>query len=209
MSISGIGGGSGIGLSNEGRLALLVLAHEDTQQEADRTEKSIARSEYIAATNDEIEALEDEAGDVLLGAAVQATATGVSAGIQFVDTWNDPCATPIDAGGKDGPCKDLSNRELLAALKPGPQEKPWGEIASGVTGGMSAPLGKLFDARVANDRAEGKRAQQTAQLAEWDLSEAKDAIKESQQRQEKATDWLSANNSNEASTMSAIIAGFA
>jgi hypothetical protein len=213
MSIGSIGSGgsafsdSGVGLSNEARLALMVLEQEDSQQDADRIEKGIARSEYISATNAEVEALKEEASDTRMGAFVQATATGVSAGLQFVDAWSEPCDAEVQDLAKGG--KDASCNELLETLQSPPQEKPWGEIGAGLTGGMSAPLGKLFDAEVAEDRAEGKRAQQSAQLAEWDLSEAKDAIKESQQQQQKATEWLSANSSNEASTMSAIIAGFA
>lgn len=192
MSIASIASGgsafasSGIASSNEGRLALMMLEHEDSQQQADRIEKGMARSQYVAATNDEVEALEDEASHTRLGAVVGAAAGVASAGIQLGDACSEPCDT--EGAG---------------------EEKPWGEIAAGLSGTGGGFTTKLFDSAATEDRAEGKRAQQSAQLAEWDLSEAKDAIEQSQRRQDKATDWLSANSSNAASTMSAIIAGLA
>jgi hypothetical protein len=178
----------GIGLSSEGRLALLVLEHEETQQDTDRAAKALARDQYVAASNAEVAALREEADDMRMSAFVQGATTLASAAIKFGDAWDEP---KCDATGKIA------------------KEKPWAEIAAGACDGSTGVVGKLFDASVADDRADGKRASQAAQLAEWDMGDASDAIRKSDERQDKATDWLSASDANQASTTAAIIAGFA
>lgn len=190
MSISSIGSGApaftdlGIGLSSEGRLALLVLEHEETQQDTDHESKELARDQYISASNEEVAALRDEADDMLKSAFVQGALTLSSAAIKSYDICHEPeCGAP--------------------------KEKPWGEIASGTCDGAAPAVGKYFEASVSEDRADGKRASQAAQLAEWDMADAGEAIKKSDERQNKATDWLSASNANQASTTAAIIAGIA
>lgn len=196
MTIGGIGSGVGafpdlgIGLSSEGRLALLVLEHEETQQDTDRAAKSLARDQYVAASNAEVAALREEADDMRMSAFVQGATTMASAAIKFGDAWDEPKCDPT---GEIFPIK----------------EKPWAEIAAGACDGSTGVVGKLFDASVADDRADGKQASQAAQLAEWGMADASDAIKKSDERQDKATDWLSASDANQASATAAIIAGFA
>lgn len=195
MTVGGIGSGArafpdlSIGLSSEGRLALLVLEHEEAQQDTDRAAKALARDQYVAASNAEVAALREEADDLRLSAFVQGATTLASAAVKFGDAWEEP---KCDASGKTLP-----------------PEKPWAEIAAGTCDGSTGVVGKLFDASVSDDRADGKRASQAAQLAEWDMGDASDAIKKSDERQDKATDWLSASDATQASTTAAIIAGFA
>jgi hypothetical protein len=195
MSISSIGSGApayadlGIGLSSEGRLALLVLEHEETQQDTDHASKALAREQYIAASDAEVAALRDEARDMRKSAFVQGALTLGSATIKVFDTLSEPECDPI-------------THET-------PEEKPWGEIASGTCDGAVPTFGKYFESSVSSDRADGKHASQAAKLAEWDMGDASDAIKKSDERQDKATEWLNASNANQASTAAAIIAGFA
>lgn len=195
MSISSIGGGApvftdlGIGLSSEGRLALLVLEHEETQQDGDRDAKALARDQYLAASNEQVAALRDEADDLLKSAFVQGALTLTSAAIKVGDALDEP-KCDLDTGKT-------------------PQEKPWAEISAGACEGTAPAVGKYFDASVAGDRAEGMRASQAAKVAEWDMADSSDAIKKSDERQDKTTNWLDTSNASQASTTAAIIAGFA
>lgn len=195
MTINGIGASAayfsneGLALDGEGQLALLLLNKEEAQQNADQQSKTLARDRFIAASNAQVAAMHDEADAITRGAFFQAGASLTAAGIQAGDlVMESDCPETSETG----------------------KEKPWGEIGAGVANGLSGPLGRwLGDAPAADARADAKRAATDAQLAEWQLGDAAQAIRDSDQQQDKVTDWLSAQSSNEQSAEQAIIAGLA
>jgi hypothetical protein len=196
MTINGIGANAsyfsnqGLALDGEGQLALLLLNKEEAQQDADQQTKTLARDRFIAASDAQVAAMHDEANAITRGAFFQAGASLTAAGIQTADLAMEPECEP-------------------EAHQPG-TEKPWGEMGAGVANGLSQPLGKwLGDAPAADARADAKRAATDAQLAEWQLGDASQAIRDSDQRQDQVTEWLSAQSSNERSAEQAIIAGLA
>jgi hypothetical protein len=195
MTTSSIGPSAGLysaqslALDAEGQLAVLLLETQEAEQEVDRDNLALARSRFVEASNAQVEAMRDEADHILVGAVFEAGASLTAAGIQAGDVlMPEEC----DASGK-----------LLA-------EKPWGEICAGGTNGLSAPLGAaLGDAPAADARADAKRAGTSAQQAEWQLSDAKDAIARSDEQQDKVTEWLRSQATSEANATAAIIAGIA
>jgi hypothetical protein len=190
MTISNIGPSMtfaepGVGLDAEGRLALLILENQDARHQASSEDKAIARGRFLAASHEEVAAMHEEAHDILVGAFAQAAASVAAAAIQVGDVLDEP---KCDAQ----------------------KEKPWGEIGAATLNALSQPIGKyLGDSPAANDRAEAKRAGTLAQQATWQLDDATDAMHKSEQRQEKAMDWLASETADRASTESGIIAGFA
>ena len=187
---------SGVGVDAEGQLALLALECEQTQQDAARDDKNIARQRFLDASDKEVAALRDEAHDILVGALVQGAATVTAASIQFGDALDEPCDHAVLS--KDG-------KTLFT-----PTEKPWGEVSSAVVTGSGQAIGKaLGDSAAANDRADGKRASTSAQQAQWKLDDAQKTIDETSAHQDKATDWLGSESANRASSEAGIISGFA
>ena len=180
----------GLALDAEGELALLLLNKEETQQDVDRDSAALARERFVAASNVQVAAMHEEADAITRGAFFQAGAGLTAAGIQVGDVLVEPKCDPV-------------------THKP-QTEKPWGEISAGAANSLSEPLGKwLGDAPAADARADAKRAGTTAQQAEWQLSDAKAAIADSDEQQDKVTDWLSSESSSQQSTEQAIIAGLA
>jgi hypothetical protein len=176
-------------LDAEGQLAVLLLQTQEEQQVSDRESAALARARFIEASNEQVAAMHEEADAVRLGAYFQAGASAAAAGIQIGDELMPP------------ECDKAGN--LVA-------EKPWGEIGAAAANGASQPLGKLLgDAPAADARADAKRAATSAQLAEWDFADAKDALQQSDALEAKITEWLSAESSSQASASAAIISGLA
>ena len=195
MTISNIGGAapfsqSGVGLDTEGHLALLILEGEETRHEVASADKLSARDRFIAASDAEVAAMHAEAHDIMVGAFFQAAASATAAGIQVVDALNEP------------ECDKLG--------RPTEKEGPWGEIGASVSNAMSQPLGKMLgDSPAADDRADAKRAATAAEVANWGVDDASQAMARSDKHQDKALDWLASETANKASTENGIIAGFA
>lgn len=194
MTNLSIGSGSGIysaqalALDAEGRLALLLLETQEAQQAFDRDDTALARERFVAAADAQVEAMHEEAECIRLGAYFQAGASVTAAGIQIGDVASP---SPCDALGR--------------AI-----EEPWGEIGAGVSQGVSQPLGSLLGAAPAADaRADAQRAATSARQAEWQLSDADEAIERSDERQRQVTSWLSSQASARADARAAIIAGLA
>jgi hypothetical protein len=176
-------------LDAAGQLALLVLESEDSQQSAARQDSATARESYVAASKAEEEALRDAADHAFVGALISGSVQLGAAAIQFADAAQSPGVGP------DG------REKYEAAI---------GESAAAATMAADRPLSEFFgDSRVKNDEADARRSATTAALAQSDLKDAKDAVKQSQERNDKTTDWLLSASANEASAASAIIAGFA
>jgi hypothetical protein len=176
-------------LDTEGQLAVLLLQTQEEQQASDRESQALARARFIEASNERVAAMHEEADAVRLGAYFQAGASVAAAGIQIGDELMPP---PCDKAGK-----------VVA-------EKPWGEIGAAAANAASQPLGKLLgDAPAADARADAQRSATSAQLAEWDLANAKDALQQSDAKQDKITEWLSSETSSQANASAAIISGLA
>lgn len=181
---------SSLGLDPEGQLALLVLENEQTQSDAARQDKSLARQRYVEAANDQVAAMHEEASHVWVGALVHGACTLTASTIQLGDIALKPELDPITE-------------------KPLPEE-PWGEVVSAGFSGMAPVLGKAVgDEPAGHDRAEAKAASSLEQLAEWQLDDANKVLDDAKKAQDKALDWLAAVNANQASTETGIIAGFA
>lgn len=194
MTISNVSGPSsfaqsGLGLDAEGQFALLVLEAQDSQHAAAAADKTLARDRFIEASADEVTAMREEADDIFVGACVQGATSLIASGIQLGDAASEP------EPGPDGKT---------------PKEGPWCEIAAGGLNAAAQPLGKaLGDSPAADDRADAKQAGSLAQQANWRLDDANDAVHESEQRTDKALDWLASQTANQASAETGIIAGFA
>jgi hypothetical protein len=195
MTINGIGSGnssfmhSAGALDADGQLALLVLKSEDAQQSAAREGAALARERYAAASEAEVQAMRDAADHLFVGAVLRGVCQLTAAAIQFGDATDSP-----------GVCRD--GREKY--------EAPFCESGAAAATAASEPLAVFFgDSEAKNDEADAKREGTTATLAQSDLSDAKEAIKQSQDRQVSSTDWLASESANRASASSAIIAGFA
>jgi hypothetical protein len=169
----------GVGLDPEGRLALLVLEQQQTQEDAARDDKALARDRYLAASNEEVEAMRDKADDIRLGSLVQGVASAAASGFQLADAVQP---------GKD---------EVLAA--------------TAAFGHGSAPvLGRYFgDSPAAAEDANAKHAASLAEQARWQLDDANKVIEKADKSQDKAIDWVSSVNANQASAETGIIAGLA
>lgn len=171
-------------LNASGQLALLVLESQEQQQASELQNMALARERFVAESNEQVEAMHEQADAIRLGAAFQAAASCTAATIQVVDYLEVP---------EDGKC-----------------EAPIGEICAGLASGLSEPLGKwVGDGPAADAAADAKQHGTQAQQAEWQLSDAKDAIDRSDRRQDQALQWLSGEVSSEAQANAAIIAGYA
>lgn len=170
---------SALGSDPEGRLALLVLEHQETQEEAARDDKALARERYVAAANEEVEAMRDKAGDILLGALVEGVASAAASGFQLADAVQP---------GKD---------EVLAA--------------TAAFGHGTAPvLGHYFgDSPAASEDANAKHASSLAEQARWQLDDADELIDKANESRDRALEWVSSVNANQASAETGIIAGLA
>lgn len=190
MTVGGIGGGSAGALNVEGQLALLVLTSEEAQQAAEREQAALKRDRFVAATDKEVAELHEAADHIWQGALIRGAGQALSAGIQLYDAAHEPPKAPPG--------------------KPEEIEKPYGEIgAAAAKEGGELVAAFVGDSAVQDDKADARRAETNGQLAQSDLGEARDALHQSQARQEKALDWLSSVSSNQASADTAIIAGFA
>jgi hypothetical protein len=170
---------SGLGLDPEGRLALLVLERQQTQEEGARDDQALARDRYVAAANEEVEAMRDKADDIRLGAVVQGVASAAAAGFQLADAVQP---------GKD---------EVLAA--------------TAAFGHGAAPvLGRYFgDSPAAAEDANAKHASSLAEQARWQLDDAEKVIDKANESRDRALEWVSSVNANQASAETGIIAGLA
>lgn len=174
---------SAVGLDAEGQLALLVLENEQTQSDAARQDKAVARERYVEAANRQVAAMHAEADHVLIGAIVQGACTVAATSVQLSDI------------AVSGDCIS---------------EDPWSRAVAGGFSGLSPVLGKAVgDEPAAHDRADAKQASSLEQQAEWQLDDANKAIDEAKKSRDKALDWLTNVNANQASTETGIIAGFA
>jgi hypothetical protein len=194
MTISNVSGASsfaqsGVGLDAEGQFALLVLEAQDSQHAAAAADKTLARDRFIEASADEVTAMREESKDIFIGACVQGATSAAAAAVQFGDAAWEP---KPDKNGKT------------------PKEGPWCEITAGALNAAAQPLGKMLgDSPAADDRADAKQAGSLAQQANWQLDDANDALHKSEQRTDKALDWLASQTANQASAETGIIAGFA
>lgn len=169
----------GIDLDPEGRLAVLVLENQETRLHAANEDKLLARERYTDAANQEVEAMRDKADHLFVGALVQGAASISASAIQMRD-----------------------------ALTPGRCQLD--EVKAAAFTSIAPVLGRaLGDSPAANDEADAKRASSLAEQARWQLDDANKVIDRSQQSQDKAIDWVSAVNANQASAETGIIAGFA
>ncbi|HEY6078349.1 MAG TPA: hypothetical protein VIW29_06075 [Polyangiaceae bacterium] len=186
MTVSGINhfSHSSAVLDTSGQLALLVLESQEQQQASHLQDLALARERFVVESNEQVEAMHDQADAIRRGAVFQAGASCTAATIQIVDFLEVP-----DKGKCEGPI---------------------GEISAGLADGLSEPLGKwLGDAPAADAAADAQQHATQAQQAEWQLSDAKDAIKRSDNRQDQALQWLSGEISSEAQANAAIIGGYA
>lgn len=194
MTISNVSGPSsfaqsGVGLDAEGQFALLVLETQHSQRAAAAAEKTLARDRFVEASASEVAAMREEAEDIFIGACVQGACGAIAAVVQFGDAASEP------EPGPDGKI---------------PKEGPWCEITAGALNAASQPLGKMLgDSPAAGDRADAKQAGSLAQQANWQLDDANDSLHRSEQRTDKALDWLASQTANQASAETGIIAGFA
>ena len=170
-------------LDTSGQLALLVLESQEEQQASHLQDLALARERFVVESNEQVEAMHDQADAIRLAAAFQAAASCTAATIQL-----DVCIDPPECA------------KTASVMK----------ISSELMSGLSEPLGKwVGDAPAADAAADAKQNATQAQQAEWQLSDAKDAIKRSDDRQGQALQWLSGEVSSEAQANAAIIAGFA
>jgi hypothetical protein len=170
---------SGIGLDAEGMLALLVIERQHSQEDAARDDKLLARDRYVAASNEEVAAMRDKAGDIRLGAIVQGVATAAASCFQVFDALQP---------GKD---------ELSSATA------EFGHGAASVLGDY------FGDAPAASEDANAKHASLLAEQARWQLDDAKEVIDKATESKTQAIDWVSSVNANQASAETGIIAGLA
>lgn len=168
-----------IALNPEGRLALMVLEHQQTQEDTARADKALARDRFIEASDQEVDEMRDKAGHILVGALAQGAATFLASSLQVGDAW-DGVENKVVKGGTD-----------------------FGH-------GTAPVLGKVFgDSPAARDEAEAKHAASLAEQARWQLDDANQVIDKADQAADKAVDWLSSVNANQASAETGIIAGLA
>jgi hypothetical protein len=171
-------------LDVSGQLALLVLEQQEQQQEAHLQDLATAREQFVAESNQQVAAMHEQASVIRLGAVFQATASVAAADIQVIQAL-------------DGPAPGCVADRLY-------------NCGSGLAGGLGEPLGKwLGDAPAADAAADAKQHGTRAQLAESRMSEAKDAIKRSDERQDQALQWLSNEVSSDGQATAAIVAGLA
>lgn len=170
---------SGIGLDADGRLALMVLEQQQTQEDAARDDKLLARERYVEASNAEVEAMRDKADHLLTGAVVQGAFSLAGSSVQVRDALT--------------PARDAMEEAKAAAFN------------------NAAPiLGKAFgESPAAADEADAKHAASLAEQARWQLDDANKAIDKADKTQDKALDWASSVNANQASAETGIIAGLA
>lgn len=182
---------AGFDLDPQGQLALLMLEQEQTQSDAAKQDKAVARQNYMAAADKVVAEMHQEADHILLGAVVQGSCALAASGIQLGDAIKDP----IDP--KTG---------LIDPSK----EKPWGEIGAGMCNATAQLMDKLLGQEpAANDRASAEQGRTHEKLAEWQLDDANKAIDHAQKSQDKAFEFVTTVNANNASAETAIIAGFA
>lgn len=170
---------AGIALDPEGRVAVLVLEQQQTQEDAAREDKALARQRFVEASNQEVESMRDKAGDIWKGAFVQGAATLTASTIQVRDALT--------------PGRDLMEEAKAAA-------------ASSAAPLLGKFFG---DVPAAEEDANAKHASALAEQARWQLDDANQVIDKAETAQDKTLDWASSVNANQASAETGIIAGFA
>lgn len=170
---------SSFALDPEGRLALMVLEKQQTDEDSARDDKLLARERFVEASSAEVEAMRDKAGHLLLGAVVQGGATLAASSFQMWDA--------VDSG--DSP-------KLKAAA----------DFGHGTAPVLGRCFG---DSPAAADDADAKHAASLAEQARWQLDDANKVIDQANETRDKALDWVSSVNASQASAETGIIAGLA
>jgi hypothetical protein len=104
MTISGIGSGGpafqtlssadeGMFNSFSGRLAVLVLEHQEQQKQLEQAEQASARADFRDAVANEVDALRDQADSAFRGAVVQGALSAAAACFSFANAGCKPNET--------------------------------------------------------------------------------------------------------------------
>ena len=218
MTLSGIGpGGSVVRELNPaeqvtgtgGQLASLLLHSQQALQQLEQAGLVAARADYRQALADEVEAMHEAADDVFCGAVVEgllAVASGAATvGGALSREVPELPPQPVDGAASQTGCDLLLQLKVQVALQPTPVE-----VFGNALRPLAEPVGKLAS------QAEGQHALANARAsagwgeqAQWEASDAQDAIRRSQDRTGATIEWLDSLSEQEAAATATVLANLA
>ncbi len=188
MSVDSVGRAGGfIELAHEGysigsELAVLTLETQENQRQCDRERLDDARSDYAEALREEVAAMHEEADHIATGAWVQGLTTVASGAAGFA---------------------------AVEASKTTDKLTGWQVVHRGL-GDFAQPLGSYAGgSAAAHDRADARAAAGEAEQAKWLLTDLKDALREAEERQDKALDWASSLADKDGAAINAVLSNMA
>lgn len=171
--------------SVSGQLAVLMLESQEQRKQLEQEQLASAREDFSQALAAEVTALQEQADAAFRGALVQGSLSIASAGFGLANV-------------KANADFAKSCPELV------PDKTTYVGVTSQGLDRLAQPLGAVAGSTYG--AADAKSAQGLQQAAQWQLDDARDAVKDAEGLQDKALDWLSSMVDRDAATASAILA---
>jgi hypothetical protein len=207
MTIQGVGGGTNqlqymnaaeqvIGPG--GKLAALMLAAEQGQQESEHQELEVARSTFKHELASEVALMHEAADQVFWGAVTQGAISAASGALNVAGALSR-CPPDLKS------CDPISQLQFEAAMKPSDLETTGGSLAQ-----LAGPAGKLVsNSDGQHSLAEAKAHAGAGEQAQWALDDAHQRLESSKQRVDRTVDWVDGMAEKDAAASSAVLGNMA
>ncbi len=208
MTVQGIGGGANqlryMNASEQvvgpgGKLAALMLAAEQGQQESEHQELEIARSTFKTELASEVALMHEAADRVFWGAVTQGAISAASGALTVAGAMSR-CPPDLTQN-----CDDVTRLQFQAAMQPSDLE-----ITGNALAPLAGPAGKLVsDSDGQHSLAEAKAHAGAGEQARWAMDDAHERLENSKQRVDRAVDWVDGMADKDAAASSAVLGNLA
>lgn len=187
-----------------GRLAAMVLANQQDQQQADHDLVQLARADFKEALAEEVAAMHEAADDMLAGALVQGGISLASGALTVVGALSRE--VPNAPGDGATPAQRCQYQiDVQIALQKTDAE---------VMGEAVGPLAPTIATCVSNSngehaRADAKQHGGEGEQARWAMNDARDRMRDSKELGNQTLAWLRSLTEQEAAATAAVLANMA
>jgi hypothetical protein len=187
-----------------GRLAALMLANQQGEQEAEQDLVQLAREQFKQALAEEVAAMHEAADDMFVGALVQGGISLASGALTVSGAFSRDVP---EALGNDAPLAQQRQYEIdvQCAL-----QKTDAEVMGEAIGPLGAPIAAhVSNANGDHARADAKQHGGEGEQSRWAMNDARDRIRDSKELGSQTRAWLRSLTEQEAAATAAVLANMA
>lgn len=181
-----------------GKLAALMLAAEQGQQESEHQQLEVARSSFKAELAAEVSLMHEAADQAFWGALTQGAISAASGALNVAGALSR-CPPDLTSN-----C-DVTKLQFQAAMQPSDLEVIGRSLEQ-----LAGPAGKLVSGSDGqHSLAEAKAHAGRGEQARWAMDDAHERLENSEQRVDRTVDWVGGIADKDAAASSAVLGNMA